>query len=225
MPKIRLQTNRSAAVTVLAAMAVLLAVSFSAAGAGVPSDDEIVAAVKSKASPEEKLEYLLQLERGTERDATIFFQTANTYFSLSQFDSALTYYNSAVIADPGHFKAYVNMGIVYDETGQASAGAAAYRKALDIKPDDVLAHCHLGYNLVHSGEVDEGVKHYLRALEIAPDSPQAHYNLGLAFADLKVFGEAIKEWQTVVKLDPDSDLGKTASENVKLIQSYLSVEP
>lgn len=209
---------------IVAVIAITSLLPMIAANAAVPTDEKILAALKTR-SPVEKLEYLLELERGTDRDVTILFQTGNAYFALSELDSAVSYYEYTLKIDPQHFKAYVNMGIAYDDQGQGNAARAAYRSALEIQPEDVLAHCHLGHNLVRRGDVDGGVQFYLRALELDPDSPQAHYNLGLAFADLKVFGEAIREWRIVVDIDPGSTLGKTAAENVQLIKSYLAIEP
>jgi hypothetical protein len=46
--------------------------------------------------------------------------------------------------------------------------------------------------------------------------------MGLAFAEEKIFAEAVREWQIVIKNDPNGDLGKTAAENVKIIQQYNS---
>ena len=44
----------------------------------------------------------------------------------------------------------------------------------------------------------------------------------VAVGENRVFGEALKEWELVVKLDPDGDLGKTAAENVRIIQQYTT---
>jgi len=34
----------------------------------------------------------------------------------------------------------------------------------------------------------------------------------------------LREWSLVAKLDPEGELGKTASEDVKLIKEYLNVK-
>ena len=66
------------------------------------------------------------------------------------------------------------------------------------------------------------IRSFLESID--PECAQAHYNLGLAFADAKIFGEALLEWKKVVEIDGDGDLGRTAAENVELIQTYMELE-
>ena len=137
-------------------------------------------------------------------------------------DSATSAYTRAVASDSSMSKAYVNMGLAYQERHKPSEARRALERAIEVNPQDVLAYCHLGYLSHMGGDLTEAVRQYNRALLIDPNSAQAHYNLGLAFAENRVFGEALKEWELVVKLDPDGDLGKTAAENVRIIQQYMT---
>jgi hypothetical protein len=45
--------------------------------------------------------------------------------------------------------------------------------------------------------------------------------MGVAFADAGLFREAVNYWKRVASIEPDSELGKSASENVELLQRYL----
>ncbi len=157
-------------------------------------------------------------------DPEIHFHLGNAYFALEQVDSALANFNRATRLKPDYAKAWVNLGILYDGRGQYGASQQSYKAAIEANPKDVLAYCHLGHSLFSRGQVSEAIEHYLEALDIDPNSAQAHYNLGLAFAESKVFAEAIVVWRKVIELDPDGDLGRVASENLELINTYLKLE-
>jgi hypothetical protein len=45
--------------------------------------------------------------------------------------------------------------------------------------------------------------------------------MGVAFADAGLFREAVNYWQRVALAEPNTDLGRSASENVELLQKYL----
>jgi tetratricopeptide (TPR) repeat protein len=138
----------------------------------------------------------------------------------ANLDSAVVQYQRAVTIDSTMSKAWVNMGLTYQEQHNIAEARKALKRAIEVNPNDVLAYCHLGYISHVSGDLTEAMRQYNLALAIDPASPQAHYNLGLAFAEAKIFDVALREWNLVVKNDPDGELGKTAAENVRIIQQY-----
>jgi tetratricopeptide (TPR) repeat protein len=185
-----------------------------------------------------QLDTLRTLAAAQPADAQIAFLTGNAYYSLgaelgsaeqvqahAYFDSATAAYQRAVELDSTLSKAWVNMGLAYQDAGKRTEARQALEKAIAVNPNDVLAYCHLGYLEQTAGFVEEAIRQYQRALAIDPHSAQAHYNLGLAFADARIFREALLEWETVIRLDPEGDLGKTAAENVKIIRQYLDEKP
>lgn len=144
---------------------------------------------------------------------------------MAYFDSAAAAYTHAVKIDSTLSKAWVNLGLVLQDSNRRPQAQRAFETAIKVNPKDVLAYCHLGYLFQSIGDLDQAMAQYRAALAIDPNSAQAHYNLGLAFADAKIFGEALLEWETVVRLDPEGDLGRTAAENVKIIRQYLDAKP
>ncbi len=187
--------------------------------------------------PEDQLRELHRAQRATPDDAVVAFHIGNAYYSLAAmappeeqsqsiayYDSAITAYTRAVELDSTYSKAYVNMALAYEASAKRPEARRALRTAVEVNPNDVLAHCHLGQLEQSYGDYAEAVRLYRQALAIDPNSAQAHYNLGLAFAETKVFKEAMVEWMRVIELDPDGELGKTAAENVKIIQGYLDAD-
>lgn len=173
---------------------------------------------------EEQLDFLVALEAGGRRDAALYFHLGNAFFNREQPDSAVVYYQRAIEADSVYSKAWVNMGLAYEEQHKRVESQRAFKQALKINAEDVLAYCHLGFSYFASGRVREAIDMYEKALAIDSRSAQAHYNLGLAFADAKVFREALHEWELVVEIDGDGQLGRAAAENVELIRTYLELE-
>jgi tetratricopeptide (TPR) repeat protein len=237
----RIDTTRRIALT-----CVVVALLYSAAGckkkdaaesAAAPAHaqaDHALAARLNAMKPQAQIDTMRALVKADTSDAQLRFLAGNAYYSFGSvldassdnrtayLDSATAQYRSATAIDSTMSKAWVNMGLAYIDNNKRSEGRKALEKAIDVNPKDVLAYCHLGYLDHMSGNLSEAMLMYHQALAIDPNSAQAHYNLGLAFAEQKIFNEALREWQIVIKNDPDSDLGKTAAENVKIIQQYNS---
>jgi tetratricopeptide (TPR) repeat protein len=184
--------------------------------------------------PGERIEFVRTLKKEKPDDATVAFHFGNAYYSFGSllpaeenananayYDSAVTEYTRAIAIDSTYSKAYVNMGLAYDAAGKRNEARRAFRDAIKINPKDVLAHCHLGLLEASYGDYNEAMRLYQQALQLDPNSAQAHYNLGLAFAEKKVFSEALVEWEKVIALDPNGELGKTATENVRVIKRYM----
>jgi tetratricopeptide (TPR) repeat protein len=197
-----------------------------------------LAAALREMPPQAQVDTLRALAAAHPADAQVAFLFGNAYYSLGSglgtaepartqayFDSATAEYRRAVEIDSTLSKAWVNMGLVYQDAGKRAEARGALETAIAVNPRDVLAHCHLGYLEQSGGNVAAAMEHYQRAIAIDPNSAQAHYNLGLAFADARIFKEALLEWEAVIRLDPDGDLGKAASENVRIIRQYLESGP
>jgi tetratricopeptide (TPR) repeat protein len=184
--------------------------------------------------PSAQIDTLRAMVAADTANAQLQFFAGNAYYSFASgldasaanrtayLDSATAAYTRAVTSDSTMSKAYVNMGLAYQEKNQPSQARSALERAIEVNPEDVLAYCHLGYLAHVRGDLTEAMRQYNLALTIDPSSPQAHYNLGLAFAEAKIFPEAVREWQLVIKHDPGGDLGKTAAENVRIIEQYMN---
>lgn len=217
--------HRAIGIAVVFAALALAACAGSGARGPEPTAERSLSEAVAGMEPAAQVNYLRELSTQRPDDANVFFYLGNAYYAAGEPDSAVASFRRAVAIDTTMSKAHVNMGLVYDAARRRDEAIREFRRAIEINPDDVLAYCHLGQVQYSRGQVDEAIKLYKKALEIDPESAQAHYNLGLAFADAKIFGEALTEWTRVIELDPDGELGRTAAENVKLIRSYLEVEP
>ncbi len=171
---------------------------------------------------EARIAYLKYLISKGEGDAEVCFQLAISFHGSGFVDSALTWYDMTIKKDPEHYKAFVNLGIIYDEQGRATQAERNFQTAVNLRPDDVLANSHLAFMLFQRKEYESAWDYLANALAIAPDHPQPHFYLAIFFWENRMFREALDEWENVLTLDPDSYLGKKAEENIVILQKALN---
>lgn len=70
---------------------------------------------------------------------------------------------AALDADPGHYRARMNLGSLALEAGDAASAEAEFREVLKMAPEYEGVHHNLGVALRQQGKVAEGVKHIRRA--------------------------------------------------------------
>lgn len=88
-------------------------------------------------------------------------------------------YQRAIVLDPCHAAAYVNLGALLCETNRCSEAVALYDQALEHCGDTPLVHFNRGAALEDSGRPALAVDAYKRALELDEGLADAHYNLGV----------------------------------------------
>jgi len=85
-------------------------------------------------------------------------------------------YRRALLLDPGHAAAHLNLGRLRHEAGDAVAAESHYRQALATRHHDGTALFNLGVALGDQGRLEEAVAAYERALAADPAMLDAHRN-------------------------------------------------
>ena len=119
-----------------------------------------------------------------------------------QLEQALKHYAKAAALDPGHAKAWNNMGVLLRKQAKRKSALACYRRAAALAEADASNQSNLGNVLRDLGLLEEAERHGRRAVELAPDSAGAHHNYGLILQDLGRHSEAVAEFDTAIGLDP-----------------------
>ncbi len=96
---------------------------------------------------------------------------------LSSPEEGKAAYERALVLDPRHADAHVNLGRLLHEEGAPAAAEKHYRAALAADPAHDTAAFNLGVALEDLGRVREAIEAYARALALDPDNADAHYNL------------------------------------------------
>ncbi|HSG29449.1 MAG TPA: tetratricopeptide repeat protein [Candidatus Krumholzibacterium sp.] len=173
-------------------------------------------------APGPRIAYVTHLIREGRDDAEAFFQLAVAWHESSVPDSAILYYRKAIEKDLAHFKSFVNLGVLYDDSGDLIEAEKNFESAVKINPDDVLANSHLAFMIFQQKRYDKAWEYLSHALELAPDHPQPRFYLAIFFWESKMYREAMREWEKVVEVDPGSYLAERATENIQLLQRVLN---
>ena len=86
-------------------------------------------------------------------------------------------YERALVIDPRHADAHVNLGRLLYEENEVTEAVSHYRTALAIKRNHSTAALNLGVALEDLGQPNEAIEAYRRAVESDPYFADAHYNL------------------------------------------------
>jgi tetratricopeptide (TPR) repeat protein len=109
-------------------------------------------------------------------------------------------YERTLELDPDMADAYVNLGRLVHEGGDAVAAAEFYRAALARSGDDAVTHYNLAVALEDQRDTKSALEHYRRAVEVNPQFADAHFNLGRLLEKTGRRGEALRHLMTYRKL-------------------------
>src|SRR4051812_24790573 len=109
-------------------------------------------------------------------DADAWYELASD-LELSDPAEARAAYEKAIVLDPLHIDAYINLGRLLHEDGDLRGAENHYRAALPADPTHAVAAFNLGVALDDLGRLADAAEAYRRAIELDPDNPDAHYNL------------------------------------------------
>jgi tetratricopeptide (TPR) repeat protein len=117
---------------------------------------------------------------------------------------AIDAYQRVLAANPRHFDALINLGMLSYEQGQLEAAAACFLRAVGVHPDSAVAHFNLGSVLEELGQLETSRQHLRIAVRLDPCHADAHYNLAFVCDKLASPAEARRHWQLYIDLDPTS---------------------
>ena len=145
--------------------------------------DSIIAII-SIGNFQEALEKTTLLSQKYPGDSILFNISGACYHGLKQFETAVKYYEKAIVIDPDYYKAHYNLGGLFHDMGKLNAAIKSFEKALSLKPDYAEAHNNIGNVFKELDQFDDAIKSFKKATEIKTDYVEAHYSLGSIFQDL-----------------------------------------
>lgn len=109
-------------------------------------------------------------------------------------------YERALISNPYHVEASINLGRLLHIRGRIDDAIRQYRRAIDIDGSASVAAFNLGVALEERGEIDEAIEAYALAVAAQPELADAHYNLGRLYDRLGEDRAAIRHWSAYKRL-------------------------
>ncbi|HEY1557115.1 MAG TPA: tetratricopeptide repeat protein [Kofleriaceae bacterium] len=95
--------------------------------------------------------------------------------------AAIDAYRRSLRLRPDTTEAWINLGRLFAESGDAPAARECFETALGLDAGEATAHYNLGVLAQDDGKDSEAIDHYRRALELDPLLAEAHYNLATLF--------------------------------------------
>lgn len=114
-------------------------------------------------------DYLSEGLRRFPSDARFAYMLGSASIELDRDDDALAFYTAAAELDPRMVDAWVQLGILYDQRGNADSSDTHYRRALRLDPDNALALNNLAYLLTQQRkQLDQARAMAWRAVQAEP---------------------------------------------------------
>ncbi|MEA5539153.1 tetratricopeptide repeat protein [Limnoraphis robusta Tam1] len=117
-----------------------------------------------------------------------------------QFETAVYYYQQALIQKPHWPEIYYNQGLVLYKLEDLPRAIESYQKAIEQNPNYLQAYYNLGVALQHSGQIDAAINIYKKMINIPAENKtkkadyflvNAYNNLGYLFASTNQVKSAI----------------------------------
>ncbi|TLY48888.1 MAG: tetratricopeptide repeat protein [Gammaproteobacteria bacterium] len=106
--------------------------------------------------------------------------------------AAVSAYERAIVDDPSHLEARINLGLLLHQNGELARAESVYREALAACGNDATLLFNLGVLFDDMRRKPDAVKAYLAALHVDPSLADAHYNLALLYKQLDRPKEALR---------------------------------
>jgi len=117
--------------------------------------------------------------------------------------SGIDYISKAIIINPNHAGAFVNLGDALGNLKRYEEALTNYERALKIRPDFAEAHNNCGATFEDMYRYEDALACYERALKIKPDFAEAYNNKGNALRGLYRLEEALGAYERAIQLKPD----------------------
>ncbi|KAL0483864.1 UDP-N-acetylglucosamine-peptide N-acetylglucosaminyltransferase [Acrasis kona] len=115
-----------------------------------------------------------------DKNAEAYFYLAEHYKKSHNITDAIDYYKKAIIADPSHVFANINLGNILHEKRQFSEAEQCFRRIVENDPNDLTAKYNLGICLKSQDKNDQAVVEFEKILQ--SKKPDQLINAELEFA-------------------------------------------
>ncbi|MEM1432632.1 MAG: tetratricopeptide repeat protein [Pseudomonadota bacterium] len=134
-------------------------------------------------------------------DAT--FEIALSRTAEGDLNGAAEVYRQLLVEEPGNFKAWNNLGRVYERLEQPKDALVAFARAAEIAPDNPVVCFNHATGLHRAGEFTAATEAWQHTISLAPNDAEAHYNLAAAEHQLERLDAAIAAYREATRLQPD----------------------
>jgi|GEM_PF-3215284 len=128
--------------------------------------------------------------------------TADHFPDASLRETARQAYTKALELNPGHARAWNNLGVVQDELGESEAAIASFKMAVRVRNDFALAWLNLGSACINTRRYEEAAQALRCGLAQAPDEARSWARLAFCEEKLGNRDSAIRHLRIALALWP-----------------------
>ncbi len=147
------------------------------------------------------LDIFNRLRKNNARNVKILSRIADIYYQKGEMDGAYEAYRRITTIEPATENAraaYVNMGIILDDTQRFDEAIEAYEKALAISPKDASTHYNMGIAYKHAGKPELAVRAWKQAAALDTGDPKPIVAMADYYYERGYFDLAEMEYQRVI---------------------------
>jgi len=170
------------------------------------------------------------------KNAIAYNHLGNVYRKISQLDTALRHYNTAIELDPQYSQAYKNQGLTHQQMNQLDEALKSFDRAIYLDPKYGDAHANRGNVLSALNQSKEAIASFNLALSLNPADYATYYNQAILFYKLKDFQASLNSYNQLLKINPQFILGylnrgnllkelQRVDESVQDYESIISLDP
>ena len=119
-------------------------------------------------------------------------------------DKAINSYKKTLDLNSDFVNAYLNLGLLLEDTEKHEDAKNSLERALKIDPDNTVILNNLGITLNSLERIDEAISCFENAINIAPNDLLGHFNLGMALKSSNKIANAINSFEKVIEIDPNN---------------------
>ncbi len=130
-----------------------------------------------------------------------------TYFNIGlvsyynkQYSEATEQWENAVSLDKNNLKAYLCLGIAYQEQNMSDNAIKVLKRAIEINPKYATIHLALARVYEQKNSIDEAIHEYSKVIDIAPETIDVHNVLGALYEKKGLRDEARNSFALYEKL-------------------------
>jgi tetratricopeptide (TPR) repeat protein len=133
------------------------------------------------------------------------FAQGEELFLRNKPQEALVYLEAAIAENPDQIRAYLYLGVAYQQLNRLDEAIVIYRRALPIAgPDTALMAYNLGNVYYAQGNLTQAEDLYTQALEANPGYAAAYLNRGNARLAREALQDAVYDYEAYLNLEPGS---------------------
>lgn len=139
---------------------------------------------------------------------------ANTFWSISKWDSARTEFEAGLAHDPNNCTAHWKLGnTILEANGEPAEALTHLDKAVELCPELMQARVDRARALIKSGKHDQALPDLLAAEKESPDEPSIHFLLASVYRAQGKTAVAQEETRTYGRLKRQASEGVAAQAN------------